>query len=221
MKAVLTLAILLALLLSGTGSGLTKREHYSVLTKGKKPAFEVTLVHDQSDSQTTRTYLIADAKGPLLRVVHTSDYGARSSVTDYELVRDSRDHAVLHVTLPFVSTTRQGVLAEIAKGGVSDRAVPISLEGPAKRSFHSDDKLWRGAAGDEHRQKAKGVLGKDLARALDEVRELAGLPMFADLNIEFVYLFEPDKLVHRSRTLMVATTPPDCAFDVKFGVPCK
>jgi hypothetical protein len=55
----------------------------------------------------------------------------------------------------------------------------------------------------------------------DRIRELAGLPMFSDLNSELVFLFDAETLERRSERLMVAATKYDCAFDAKFDVLCE
>ena len=64
------------------------------------------------------------------------------------------------------------------------------------------------------------IAGRELVDALDSLRELAGLPMFADLNVGFIYFFDDAKLVRKSAKLMVAFEKADCAFDAKFGLPC-
>ena len=67
----------------------------------------------------------------------------------------------------------------------------------------------------------KQTVGPELFGVLYGLRELAGLPPFADLNVSFGYIFDPSELVFKSTALMVATTKPDCAFDAKLGEPCS
>jgi hypothetical protein len=214
--------VLLLLSFSTIASAAEIRTHYSVLDRQRKPAFEVTRIHTQLPDKTTRTYLIADDKGPLLKVTQTSDIVRNTSETHYELMRGSKASANVGLQLPTTSTTREAQLREIETNpGLANARVPVSIEGPAQRSLHADDAAWRtGPDTERHRTKAKDIVGKDLAKALDDVRELAGLPMFADINGELVYFFDEAKLVRHSMRLMVATVKPDCAFDARFGVGC-
>lgn len=50
------------------------RNHYFVVNRNNmRPAYEVTRIHDEGARSAARTFLIADAGGPLLRVDAVSD----------------------------------------------------------------------------------------------------------------------------------------------------
>ena len=217
------IAILSAIALNHAAMAATIiRDHYLVAERNRYRVYEVTRIHDQEPSSVTRTFLIADAKGPFLRVDVISDYEHSTSKTSYTLLRDSRATATITQQLPFTSTTAEGHQQEVVKHPeLRDAPVPITIEGSSGKKVHGLHDDWtRPGAADMHRSDAKEILGKDLTTALDSVRELAGLPMFADLNVGFVYLFEDEKLVRISTKLMVAFQKADCGFDAKFGMPC-
>lgn len=206
---------------SAVAAGADSRQHYVVLERDRTPAFEVTRIHDQTPSRSRRTYLIADRSGPLLQIDLTNDYGARQTVAEYQLVRGSRPAAKVVLDLPVVSDTREGRREELRKNpGLADKPVPVTIHGSGKTMRAEDSEWRRSGTAETNRGRAKQLLGKELFSALADVRELAGLPMFSDLNASFGYIFEEASLVHRSMKLMVATSSADCVFDAKFGLPC-
>lgn len=211
------------LLLIGAGDLLAneRREHYVVAHHNRKPAYEVTRIHSENSSLTRRTFLIADDRGPLLQIELTNDYAGRQTVTSYQLVRGSRSNAKIVLDLPVASATRETRREELRNHPELDtKPVPVTIYGSGTKA-HGIDSDWRKQDTAEfNRGRAKDILGKELVTVLGDLRELAGLPMFADFNAAFGYIFDDASLVQKSRKLMVAKTNPDCAFDAKFSVPC-
>jgi hypothetical protein len=201
---------------------ISVRDHYLVAERNRHRVYEVTRIHDQADSSAVRTFLIADAEGPLLRIDVGTNYATNTAWTAYRLQRGSHAVATISELLPFTTTTPEGHRDEAMRHPeLRDAPVPITVEGPGGEKLKGLHNEWSSAAlAEARRNEAKRVLGKELAAALDAIRELAGLPMFADLNVAFQYLFEDAQIVRRSMKLMVALEKPNCDFDAKFSVPC-
>jgi hypothetical protein len=215
--SILAVSLIMTMALSAAET----RRHYYVATKNMAPAFEVTRIHDDKTIATTRTFLIADTHGPLLRVDVLHDYAGRKTVTSYRLMRSSRASATISIDLPFASATREGRQAEVkAHPEILNAAVPVRIEGPAGAVRDLDETWHRGGVADAARGRARQALGPELMSTLANVKELAGLPMFADLNASLGYFFEERSLVHRSSTLLVAIDKANCAFDLRFNAPC-
>jgi hypothetical protein len=198
------------------------RRHYVISERDTTPAWEVTRIHEGSPALVRRIYLIADSKGPLLRIDLVSDYANRQTLSSFALLRGSRHTARVVLDMPFASTTVERRVEELRKRPeLAHVPVPVTVHGTAGRSLRGFDHDWRcGESAERHRAQARELVGGELVATLTRVRELAGLPQFADLNASLGYLFDDATLVHRSMKLMVATARTDCAFDAKFGVAC-
>ncbi len=199
------------------------RTHYVVVHKDMTPAYEVTRIHISSEAATKRTFLIADAKAPLVRIEETYDWAGHKRVTQYTLLRDSHATARITVDMPYAATTESGVRGEIKnRPELRSATRPVTIEGPAGRVLHANDSDWYAAGfAETRRQGTKDAVGPDVLSLLSDLRDLAGLPPFADLNTTLGYVFGPESLVYKSPDLMVATTKPDCRFDAKFGTACE
>jgi hypothetical protein len=213
--------VVMALTVPLTATASESREHYAVVTKDMKPAFNVTRVHVATATATTRTFLIADSKGPALRVDILSDYGNRKRVTTFRSFKGSHPVAVVTLDLPFASTTAADRIREIREHPeLENAAVPVTVSNGTAQVFRDVEASWHGAAGPGVRAKAAAVVGGELISVLESVKELAGLPMFADLNTTLGYLLPGDGLVRRSMKLLVAKVAQDCTFDATFKMPC-
>jgi len=71
------------------------RDHYLVAERNRHRVYEVTRIHDQEASLVTRTFLIADGKGPFLRVNVVSDVALHTYRTSYALLRGSKARATI------------------------------------------------------------------------------------------------------------------------------
>lgn len=215
------LVVSLILIFAADFMAAETRQHYVVVHRDRKPAYEITRIHDQNPSVSRRTYLIADTKGPLIKIDLTNDYAGRQMVSAYQLLRGSRSSAKVILDLPVVSATRDARREELRKNpDLANKPVPVTIHGAGK-TFRGIDSDWRRAdTAESSRGRVKDLLGRELLSALHDVRELAGLPMFSDVNAGLGYIFNEETLVQRSMKLMVANTKADCAFDAKFGVPC-
>jgi hypothetical protein len=203
-------------------SAQPRRQHYSVLERDRQSAFEVTRIYDAQPNRTIVTFLIGDAKGPLMTAVLTDDYTQKENRINYRLMRGSRSEALVVVSLPFQSNTRAGVAEELKTHSFDESSIPIRIEGPGRGVLTGTNDRWRsGDSGPSQRARAQDLLGHEMVKAMNAVRELAGLPMFGDLNMGFEFFFGTTEIVRRSTKLMVATTRNDCAFDAKFGVACE
>jgi hypothetical protein len=202
---------------------LMMRQHYVVVHRDRTPAFTVTGLHDSNEARTIRTFLIADVNGPLLRLSETTDWANHRSVTQYTLLRQSHDSAKITVQMPYAATTESDVRVEIHnRPEVSSADRAVSVEGDSGKTFHGMDGDWHTSdTANARRQSMKQTISPELVEVLYGLRELAGLPPFADLNLSFGYIFDPSELIFQKTTLMVATTKADCAFDAKFGEPCS
>jgi hypothetical protein len=198
-----------------------RRQHYSVLERNRQSAFEVTRIYEAEPNRTVITFLISDSKGPLMTAILTDDYTQKENRMKYRLMRGSRSEAVVVVSLPFEANTRVGVAEELKTRSFEEGSIPVRIEGSGHGVLTGSNDRWRHAdTGPNQRAKAQDLLGNEMVKALRDVRELAGLPMFGDLNMG-LFFFGTSELVHRSTKLMVATTRNDCAFDAKFGVACE
>jgi len=197
------------------------RQHYLVAQRNGKPAFQVTRIHDGNASLVKRTYLIADNDGPLLRIDLVSDYANRQTISTYALLRGTRPTATIVLELPFASTTITARRDELRKHPeLANAPVPVTIRSSG-RTLHGLDEDWRRSpTAETHRTRAKEVLGKELTKAIADIREIAGLPMFADINASLGYVLDVPTLVGKSVKLMVAPVSADCEFDAKFAVPC-
>ena len=213
-------ALVLALIASTAVEAREIRSHYTVLERNRKPAFEVTRIHNDTDSQVTRTYLIADPTGPLLRVDVLNDYPGRKTSYLFTTLRDGKHSGTIELNLPVASTTREGRSEELrGNPALANLPVPVIISSKCgKANGHDSD--WRSSNAAAARGRAHAALGTELVRALRNVREIAGLPMFAEINAPLEYIFEDSMIVKKSQKLMVAGGRADCAFDAKFGVPC-
>lgn len=140
----------------------------------------------------------------------------------YALLRQSQETVRIVLDLPFASTTRESRREELRKRPeLSNAPVPVTVQAASSgKAVRGVDRDWREENGTVFRGKAKEVFGKELLAVLADVRELGGLPMFADINPSLAYIFDDAMIVRKSMKLLVATKRADCAFDAKFGVPC-
>lgn len=215
-------------LLTVTDASATSfRNHYIVAHRDRTPAYDVTYVYNSDESHITGTFLVADRQGPLLRVDIVSDYTNRQNVSKYALLRGSKKTLKIVQHLPFTSTTMTSRREELkSRPDIDNLAIPVTVEvstpGVSRNAtIRGLDSDWntRSSAGDQ-RAKVKEAMGSEMYPVLAALRELAGLPMFADLNTSLSYVFGQEALVRQSRTLMVAKEKQNCAFDARFGVPC-
>jgi hypothetical protein len=217
-------AVILACLLAVIAPALLaeSRDHYWVANRSDKtPAFRVTRIHTDSGGIVERTYLIADSKGPLLRVDLQRDYSRNTNTAAYTLMRESGADLRIVQELPFSGRTRDVVRNEIRMHPeLAQAAIPVTIVASSGQKVHGQDADWRNGNAKENRGRARAIMDKQLMVALDRIRELAGLPMFADMNASLGYIFEEATLVWKSQKLMVATVKPDCKFDATFEVPC-
>lgn len=198
------------------------RDHYVIAERNRHHVYEVTRIHDQAPASVVRTFLIADNGGPLLRIDIGTDYSLNTTWTKYQLQRGSLATATISERLPFTSTTPEGHRDEAMKHPeLRDAPVPVTIDGSAGAKVKAVYADWSSATlGDARRNEVRRAAGKELSDALDSIRELAGLPMFADLNVAFTYFFNDAQIVRRSMKLMVAIQKPNCEFDAKFALPC-
>jgi len=224
MKCKLVVAFIAEILpLQVEAKAISVRDHYLVAERNRHRVYEVTRIHDEGESSAVRTFLIADAQGPLLRIDVGTNYVTNMASTVYRLQRGSHATAVISELLPFTTTSAAGHREEVMKHPeLRDAPVPVTIDGPGGEKVKGVYSDWSSAKlAPARRNEAKRVLGKDIMSALDGIRELAGLPMFADLNVAFQYLFEDEQIVRRSMKLMVSFEKPNCDFDAKFGVACR
>ena len=216
--------VILACLMTVIGPTLLaeSRDHYWVANRpDKTPAFRVTRIHQDGEGIVARTYLIADSKGPLLRIDLQRDYSRNTNTATYTLMRESGASIKIGQELPYTSRTRDDVRNEIrAHPELAQASIPVTIDASSGQKVHGHDADWRSANAQETRGRARAIMDKQLMVALDRIRELAGLPMFADMNASLGYIFDESNLVWKSRKLMVATVKPDCKFDAAFEVPC-
>jgi hypothetical protein len=218
-----TAAILVCLMaVIGPAVFAQSRDHYWIANRpDKTPAFRVTRIHEDGGGVVDRTYLIADSKGPLLRVDLQRDYSRNTNTATYTLMRESGASVKIGQELPYSTRTRDDVRNEIRiHPELARAAIPVTIVASSGQRVHGQDAEWRNGNATENRGKARAIMDKQLMVALDRVRELAGLPMFADMNASLGYIFDESNLVWKSRKLMVATVKPDCKFDATFEVPC-
>lgn len=217
--------LLLLLLLGATtfAAATENRKHYLVASRDNRPAYEITRIFSQDSLASRTTFLVADPSGPLLRLELVNDYANRQNVATYTLLRASRAKAKVVIDLPFASTTREGRRDELRKRPeLATAPVPVTIHGSGK-TIHGLDSDWRQRDSREgaHRKSVRDAVDEDLIASLETIREIAGLPPFAEINATLGYVVDPSLLIYRSKRLMVATVKPDCVFDAKFGVPCK
>jgi len=143
-------------------------------------------------------------------------------VASYALLRGPHSSAKITLDLPVTSTSRDARREELRKHPeLANAPVYVTIQSSG-RSVRAVDADWRRPSTvASHRAKAKEVIGHDLLTAMAGIREIAGLPMFADLNASLGYVFDESELVDRTEKLMVASTTANCAFDAKFALPCE
>jgi hypothetical protein len=203
------------------GLAAETRDHYIVIDRDRAPMYRVTRIWAPGPNGTQQTFLIANVGGPLLRIDLTRDYLSQERITLFALAGNPEANARLVVTLPSASTTAKDLREELqARPELRHVPVPIRIEGRSNKMVRGLDADWSRQTNAELRNRVRQVVGEDLMEALLSIKDIAGLPMFAELNASLGYLVDPETLVYRS-TLLVSAGAPDCEFDRKFGVPCK
>jgi hypothetical protein len=216
------LACIFMFTLALPGLGAESRDHYVVIDRDKTPRYHVTRILGEIPNGTQQTFLIADTDGPLLRIDLKRDYLSQERIALFVLAVAPEVIARVVVTLPSTSITAKELRKEIQnRPELRHISVPVRIEGRSNRIVKGVDVDWRSShASANLRNRARKVVGDDLMNALLSIKDIAGLPMFVELNASLGYLVDPETLVYRSALLVSAAGPPDCEFDRKFGVPC-
>lgn len=220
MKKTLCLLAALNAIVAVTSVATEYREHYSVANRvDKTPAFRVTTTEDPDEAFSVRRGLIADTRGPLLRVDIKRDRMDNYHTATFTLMRGSGASLTITETLPSPGTARP-VPQEIGHSRIFRGSVPLSIQPSSGNELQGLDTDWRGVNGQANRERTRAAIDKELMNALDRLRELPVLPMLFDLNEFFVYIFDEPDVVSKSEKLIVTKVNPDCEFDASFGVPC-
>jgi hypothetical protein len=205
-----------ALLLAVAVDAAETRSHFMIVHRDHTPAYYVTSITDQSQQKSTRRYLISDTTGPLLEIESRTDYAANVSWTRYRSGKSGKWVKVSY-DLPFTSRTRDGRIAEMkANPSLVSIDVPVIVESAGGVVRELESALKPGRPG---RDRARNVTDADLRASITSLRGVFGLPMFADAAPPAAFIVD-GPAAERSRDLMIANVPPDCAFDAKWGAPC-
>jgi hypothetical protein len=209
-------AMAVTFLLAGSVQAAETRSHFAIVHRDRTPAYSVTSITDQNQQRSTRRYLINDTDGPLLEVETLTDYARNLSWTRYRSAKSAKWVRVSY-DLPFTSRTRDGRLAEMkANPSLSSIDIAVTVEGDGGVVRELESALAPGRPG---RKRAKKATDADIRATIASLRAVFGLPMFADAAPAAAY-FVDGPTPERSRDLMIANVPPDCAFDATWGAPC-
>jgi len=218
-KIVVTMLVLLASLAAwAKRSDIETRTHYQIVDRSHVPLYTATVIKTNSESLNTETYLLENTAGERVRIDIKNNYAAHRTTAEYSV----NDGPPARVTLdmPYKSTTRSGMIEEArTRQDLLTADVPVTVEAHG-RSLKTSEKQWVSATDRRTlHEKARNVVGADLAAVLANLRSVLAFPDLMGACSTLSFVAGGEKCVART-DLRIAVVRPDCDFDSKFGVPC-
>lgn len=201
-----------------TQAGVETRTHYEIVDKNLLPLFYATVIRTESESLDAETYLIADTSGQRVRIDIRHNYKEHMTTAEYSV--NDGPPAKVTLFMPYSSTTRSGLIEEgRTRKELLAADVPITIEAHG-RSLETSEKEWDHAVDKAAlHEKAKDLVGADLAAVLTNLRWVLAFPDFLSACSTLSFVTGGDSCVGRTDR-RIAVTRPDCDFDAKFGAPC-